>query len=117
MRWGALALGLAWGLYSGPAWAGTTKDFLFRCSTDEAGCATKIRNVRRALETPQAGRAIVKLCVPTGMSDEGLVGEVTYWIDEQSPPLDNKDEFDSIAAALTALYACGGLKGSEGQTP
>jgi hypothetical protein len=41
-----------------------------------------------------------------------LVGEVTYWIDSQMPSWDNKDEFDSIAAALTALYACDGAGGS-----
>jgi len=118
MRWMALALGLALAISSYPATAGTTtKDFLFRCSTDETGCAAKIRAVRRTLENPLPGGRIVKLCLPAGISDEGLVGEVTYWIDEQTPSMDNKDEFDSIAAALTALYTCGGLKGSEGQIP
>ena len=117
MRWIAFALGLATCLCSNFAWAGTTKDFLYRCSTDEAGCAAKIRNVQRLMETPPLGRAPVKLCLPNSMSDEGLVGEVTYWIDEQTPPLDNKDEFDSIAAALTALYTCGGIKGTDGKTP
>jgi hypothetical protein len=114
MRWTALALGLAWGICANSAWAGTTKDFLYRCSTDETACATKIRNVLRTLETPPLGRAPVKLCLPSSLSDEGLVGEVTYWIDEQTPPLDNKDEIDSITAALTALYTCSGIKG---QTP
>jgi hypothetical protein len=114
MHWKAIGFGLALALASGAAHAGTTKDFLYRCSTDEAGCAAKIKAARRMLEQPPPGRTPVKLCLPASMSDEGLVGEVTYWIDEQSPPLDNKDEFDSIAAALTALYTCSGIKGLEG---
>ena len=94
------------------ALAATTKDFLYRCSTDEAGCATKIKQVARVIQNPPPGqRAPAQLCFPSGLSDEGLVGEVTQWIDEQVPSLDNKNDFDSIAAALTALYSCGGVKG------
>jgi hypothetical protein len=106
-----LALGLS--LASAhEASAATTKDFLYRCSTDEAGCAAKIREVARVIQNPPPGqRAPAQLCFPSGLSDEGLVGEVTYWIDEQVPSLDNKSEFDAIAAALTALYSCGGVKG------
>ena len=116
MRWIAIALGVALSLMAGAASAGTTKDFLYRCSIDEAACAAKIKTVRRVLEQPPPGRIAPKLCYPSGMSDEGLVGEVTYWIDEQVPSLDHKDEADSITAALMALYACSGIKGLEGQS-
>ena len=113
MQWTrtALTFGLSLALAQ-IAWAATTKDFLYRCSTDEAGCAAKIKEVARVIQNPPPGqRAPAQLCFPSGLSDEGLVGEVTYWIDEQVPSLDNKNEFDSIAAALTALYSCGGVKG------
>ncbi len=117
MRWMAIGLGLALSLAAGAASAATTKDFLYRCSTDEAGCAAKIKTARQLLEHPPRGGTPVRLCLPSGMSDEGLVGEVTTWIDEQIPPLDNKDEADSIAIALVALYACGGYKELQGDTP
>lgn len=108
----AFALSLA-GAYE--ASAATTKDFLYRCSIDEAGCAAKIKQVARVMQNPPPGqRGPAQICFPSGLSDEGLVGEVTQWIDEQIPSLDNKNEFDSIAAALTALYSCGGVRGSEG---
>jgi hypothetical protein len=116
MQWTLTALTFGLSLAAAQmALAATTKDFLYRCSTDEAGCAAKIRDVARVIQNPPPGqRAPAQLCFPSGLSDEGLVGEVTYWIDEQVPSLDNKNEFDSIAAALTALYACGGVKGLQG---
>jgi hypothetical protein len=116
MRWTLTALAFGLGLAGAhDASAATTKDFLYRCSTDEAGCAAKIKQVARVMQNPPPGqRGPAQLCFPSGLSDEGLVGEVTHWIDEQVPSLDNKNDFDSIAAALTALYSCGGVKGSEG---
>jgi hypothetical protein len=114
MRWTTMALGVALSLAAGAAYAASTKDFLYRCSTDEAGCAAKIKRTKELLEHPPKGGTSVRLCMPSGMSDEGLVGEVTYWIDEQMPSLDNKDEADSIAAALVSLYSCGGYKELEG---
>jgi hypothetical protein len=114
MRWIAVVLGLSALVFAGTAAARTTKDFLYRCSTDEAACAAKIKDVRRALEYPPPGRGAAKFCFPSGMSDEGLVGEVTYWIGEQMPSMDNQDENISIAAALTSLYSCTGVKGLEG---
>lgn len=119
MRWTAIALGIVLSaLTCAAATAATTKDFLYRCALDERRCAEKIKEVARVIERPPPGqRAPVRICFPSGLSDEGLVGEVTYWIDEQIPPWDNKDEFDSIAAALTALYSCDGVKGLEGDYP
>ena len=116
MRWTLMALAFGLSLAAAhQAFAATTKDFLYRCSTDEAGCAAKIRQVARVMQNPPPGqRGPAQLCFPSGLSDDGLVGEVTQWIDEQVPSLDNKNDFDSIAAALTALYSCGGVKGSEG---
>jgi len=113
MQWTLTALTFGLSLTAAQlALAATTKDFLYRCSTDEVGCAAKIREVARVIQNPPPGqRAPAQLCFPSGLSDEGLVGEVTYWIDEQVPSLDNKNEFDAIAAALTALYSCGGVKG------
>lgn len=115
MRW---TLTLAFGLSLAgvdAALAATTKDFLYRCSTDETRCAARIKEVARIIQNPPPGqRAPAQLCFPSGLSDEGLVGEVTHWIDEQVPSLDNKNDFDSIAAALTALYSCGGVRGWEG---
>ncbi len=106
MRW-PLLLGLALSVFVTPASAATTKDFLYRCAQDETRCATRIKEVARVIQNPPPGqRAPAQLCFPPGLSDEGLVGEVTYWIDEQVPPLDNQNEFDSIAAALDALYSC-----------
>jgi hypothetical protein len=116
MRWTLIALAFGLSLVAAHVVsAATTKDFLYRCSTDEDGCAAKIRQVARVIQNPPPGqRAPAQLCFPSGLSDEGLVGEVTHWIGEQVPSLDNKNEFDSIAAALTALYSCGGIKGLEG---
>ena len=82
------------------AHARTTGDFLDRCAMDEAWCAKEIGDARRALEARK------KLCMPQGLSDEGLVGEVTYWIGEQIPSMDHKPHVESIAAALVALYSC-----------
>jgi hypothetical protein len=111
MRKTALAVALL--LCAPIASAHTTKDFVFRCSQEQevAACAVKIKEVIRRLENPPPGRAIVKLCLPPDMSDEMLVAEVTYWIDEQGSRYDNRDEDESIAAALVALYSCGGPKG------
>jgi len=118
MRWKAIAAGLALCLSASAASAATTKDFVYRCSVDSRGCATKIKEVRRVIETPPPGqRPPVRICFPPGLTDEGLADEVTYWIDEQVPSWDHKNEFDSIAAALTALYACDGIKGLEGIEP
>lgn len=114
MRWTAVLLGLCAALLATTASARTTKEFLYRCETDEAACLTKIKEVRRLLEVPPPGKTPVKLCLPTGMDDETLVFEVTYWIGEQYPPMDNKDENESIGAALTSLYTCTGIKGLEG---
>ena len=111
MRRMALTL-VALGLSAGSAYAGTTRDFLDRCATDDAWCATKIGEARRAVE--QGVEARKKLCFPQGMSEEGLVGEVTYWITEQVPSMDYKPDAESIAAALVALYGCDRPKGLEG---
>ncbi len=117
MRTTAIALGLGLSLLASAASAATTKDFIYRCSTDERGCAAKIKEVRRVIENPPPGqRAPVRICFPSGLSDEGLSQEVAYWIDEQVPSWDNRNEFDSIADALVALYACDGIKGLEGLT-
>jgi len=116
MRWTTVALGLGLGLLADAASAAATRDFLYRCSTDQAGCAARIKEVRRVIENPPPGqRAPAQLCLPSGLSDEGLADEVSQWIDAQVPSLDNKNDFDSIAAALTALYSCGGVRGSEGE--
>lgn len=114
MRWTTVVLGLCALLIASEASARTTKEFLYRCETDQAACATKIKEARRLVEVPPPGRAPTKLCLPAGMDDETLVFEVTYWIGEQFPPMDNKDENESLTAALTALYACNGIKGMEG---
>lgn len=111
MRWIATGL-LALGLTVGIALAGTTRYFLDRCATDEAWCLSVIKDARRAVE--QGREARKRLCFPPGMSDEGLVGEVTYWIGEQVPSMDHKPEAESIAAALVALYGCDRPKGLEG---
>lgn len=114
MRSTAILLALAALLLATAASARTTKSFLDRCETDEAACLAKIKEVRRMLEVPPPGKTPVKICFPSGMSDEGLVFEVTYWIAEQYPPMDNKDENESISAALVSLYNCSGIKGLEG---
>jgi hypothetical protein len=118
MRWIAIALGLALGLTANAATAATTKDFIYRCSTDSRGCAAKIKEVGRIIENPPPGqRAPARICFPAGLSDDGLADEVANWIDAQVPAWDNRNEFDSIADALVALYACDGLKGLEGIEP
>ena len=96
------------------AQAHTTRDLLFRCSQDEVTCAAKIRDGLWRLENPPPGRPVIKLCPPHDLSDKNLVEQVAGWINEQSPGYDNLDEDDSIAAALTALYPCGGIKGLNG---
>jgi hypothetical protein len=113
MRATAVAFGLFMSVFADAVFAATTKDFLYRCSLDERRCAAKIKEVARVIERPPPGqRAPVRICFPSGLSDEGLAGEVTYWIDSQMPSWDNKDEFDSIAAALAALYACDAATGT-----
>lgn len=113
MRWPVL-LSLALSVFVAPASAATTKDFLYRCSLDAKACADKIREVARVIERPPPGqRAPVRICFPTGQSDNELADGVMSYIDGQSPPWDNRNDFDSIAAALAALYACDGIKGLE----
>lgn len=114
MRWTIVLLASCAVLFATAASARTTKAFLDRCETDEAACLAKIKEVRRMLEVPPPGKAPQKLCLPSGLSDEGFVFEVTYWIAEQYPPMDNRDENDSIATALISLYSCSGIKGLEG---
>jgi hypothetical protein len=115
MKWTATAFGLTLAVLANAASAATTKDFIYRCSTDEVGCAAKIKDVRRVIENPPPGqRAPARICFPPGLSDEGLANEVAMWIDEQVPAWDNRNEFDSIADALVALYSCDGVKGLEG---
>ncbi len=94
---------------TGSAFARSTRDFMDACAADVAACAIEIKSVGNSLqEGPLIDRE--KLCYPPGMSDEGLVGEVTYWIDEQVPSLEQQDDVKSIGAALIALYACGQVK-------
>jgi hypothetical protein len=113
MRW-LLSLALALSAFVMPVTAATTKDFLYRCALDGKACADKIREVARVIERPPPGqRAPVRICFPAGQSDDDLAEAVTAYIDNQSPPWDNRNDFDSIAAALTALYACDGIKGLE----
>ena len=114
MRWIALAL-VALIATTNAASARSTRNFLDRCATDEARCADDIKAARRALEYGPDARK--KLCMPAGMTDEGLVGEVTYWIGEQVPSLDHKEAAESIAAALVALYSCDRPRGFEGDIP
>ena len=111
MRWIAIALASFVALTT-MAWARSTRAFLDSCAMDESYCATEIKAARRAVE--QGPEARKKLCIPQGISDEGLVGEVTYWITEQVPSMDSKPEGESIAAALVALYGCDRPKGLEG---
>jgi hypothetical protein len=110
MRKLALAL-LTFSLAANTAHARSTGDFLEDCSRDESACAVEIKAVIKRLEIGQpADRR--KLCLPQTMSDEGLAGEVTYWIGEQMPPLDRQDAAESIAAALVALYSCDRMRGT-----
>jgi hypothetical protein len=96
----------------GSAEARTTREFLDRCADDEAWCAKEIKIAREAIEKGVMARK--KLCMPQGLSDEGLVGEVTYWITEQVPSMDQRPDAESIGAALVALYGCDTAKGLEG---
>jgi len=111
MRWVALVL-LMLALLTVVAQARTTRAFLDRCATDESWCADQINAARRAMQ--QGVEARKRICLPQGLSDEGLVGEVTYWISEQVPSLDHKPDAESIAAALIALYGCDRAHGTEG---
>ena len=108
MRLIALVL-VALAATAGAASANTTRNFLDRCASDEARCAADIHAARRALEKGPDARK--KLCIPVGLSDEELVASVTNWIDEQIPSMNHKQEAESIAAALVALYSCTGIKG------
>jgi hypothetical protein len=103
MRKTALAL-LALAVTAGTAEARSTANFLDMCAADEVACAKEIKDARRALE--HGPRERLRFCMPAGMTDEGLVFEVTYWISEQSPAMDRKEAAESIAAALVALYSC-----------
>jgi hypothetical protein len=110
MRWIALpvlALSAALPAY---AWSGTTRDFLDRCSDDEAWCLQQINEARRAIERGPDARK--KICMPQGMSSETLVFEVTYWISEQVPSMDHRPHAESVAAALVSVYACDRPRGT-----
>ena len=111
MRWIAIAA-VALIVATSTASARTTRAFLDLCASDESWCAKEIKDARRAVE--QGVQARKKLCIPQGLTDEGLVGEVTYWIGEQIPSLDHEPDAESIAAALVALYGCDGPRGLEG---
>lgn len=111
MRWIAIAA-IALATMTSAASARTTRAFLDRCASDEAWCAKEIKDVRRAVEKGVQARK--KLCFPPGLTDEGLVGEVTYWIGEQIPSIEHEPDAESIAAALVDLYACDRPKGLEG---
>ena len=79
MGWRTFTLGLALSALAFEASAASTKDFLYRCSRDETRCAARIKDVARVIQNPPPGQRVpAKLCFPPGMSDEGLVGEVTY---------------------------------------
>ncbi|MBP6013812.1 MAG: hypothetical protein KBA31_16410 [Alphaproteobacteria bacterium] len=103
MRKTTLAL-IALAVAAGTAQARSTQAFLDMCASDEVACAREIKDARRALE--QGPRERLRICIPPGMSDDGLVGEVTHWISERSPELDREEAAESIAAALVALYSC-----------
>jgi hypothetical protein len=103
MRNIALALA-AVAMTAGTAYAYSTDYFIDRCQSDRTWCAAEISKARRALE--QGPRERMRFCIPTGMTDEGLVDEVVYWIGEQWPSWDRKEAAESIAAALVALYSC-----------
>lgn len=112
MKWIALSLLAAFAAAGAYAWSGSTRDFLERCESDQAWCADEIGEARRAVERGVEARK--KVCIPQGISDEGLIGEVTYWIGEQVPSMDMKPHAESIAAALVALYGCDRPQGLEG---
>ena len=111
MRWTTLAF-IALVSLTGIAEARTTREFLDNCAQDESWCASQIRAALRAQQ--QGVEARKKICMPSGISDEGLVGEVTYWISEQIPSMDHRPDAESIAAALIALYGCDRAHGTEG---
>jgi hypothetical protein len=111
MRWIAVAA-IAIATMTSALFARTTGAFLDRCASDEAWCAKEIKDARLAVEKGVQARK--KLCFPPGLTDEGLVGEVTYWIGEQIPSLDHEPDAESIAAALVALYGCDGPRGLDG---
>ncbi len=115
MRWIALSLLAVLTPASAHAWAGSTRDFLFRCEQDEAWCAREIGDARQAVERGVEARK--KICIPSGMSNDALVFEVTYWIGEQIPSMDHRPHAESIAAALVAVYACDRPKGLEEVNP
>lgn len=112
MRWMALSLLAVTAVTSAYAWSGSTRDFLDRCERDEAWCAREIAEARRAIERGPEARK--RICLPPGITDEGLVFEVTYWIGEQIPSMDHRPHAESIAAALVSLYGCDRPKGLEG---
>ncbi len=99
-------------LAASTALAHTTKDLLFRCSQDAAACAAQIKDVRHRMEFPLAGRPVTKVCLPDDIGDDELVRAVTAWLDEQGSRYDNREDDESIAAALGALYSCTGVKGT-----
>lgn len=111
MRWIALSLLALAAALTAQAWSGTTRDFLDRCEQDEAWCAREISDARRAVERGVEARK--KVCMPTGMSEETLVFEVTYWISEQIPSMDHRPHAESIAAAIVSIYGCDRPKGME----
>lgn len=112
MKWIMLPLLALAAVLPTQAWSGTTRDFLDRCAQDESWCAREIGDARRAVERGVEARK--KVCIPQGMSDETLVGEVTYWIGEQIPSMDRRPHAESIAAALVAVYGCDRPQGTEG---
>lgn len=111
MRWVALSVLAVIAMTAANAWSGSTRDFLDRCERDEAWCAREIGDARRAVERGPEARK--RICIPPGITDEGLVSEVTYWIGEQVPSLDHRPHAESIAAALVSLYGCDRPKGLE----
>jgi hypothetical protein len=112
MRWISLLLLAAATVANANAWSGSTRDFLERCESDQAWCATEIGEARRAVERGVEARK--KICIPQGTSDEDLTGPVTTWIAEQVPSLDYKPAAESIAAAIVSLYGCDRPQGLEG---
>ena len=94
-----------------PARADTTQNFIDQCGSDAGdvpACTGRVETVR--IEAVKAGENI---CPPKGISMEGYVNEVAYWIGEQ-PALDmSQDERKSILAALKSLYTCKPAQGSQ----
>lgn len=98
------AFASALSLTASGAEAATTATFMDLCSRDEGMCATRIRQAQAELEHRIQTTGERKLCVPP-MGDDGLSGEVTYWISETFQPED-QDDISTIEAALIALYTC-----------